>query len=75
MLDARANALALDAAYVGGSDAACKHGVFAVVLEVATAQRRAMDVHTRCQQHIAAVLQDLVADASTDFLNQFCVPC
>ena len=51
-----------------------KQGVFRVVLEVATAEGIAMEVHARTQDDIAAIFLGLIADGLTDTSHEFGVP-
>ena len=74
VFDAGPHAVALHAAHVGSSHLAAHHGVFGVILKVASAQRVAVDVEGRCQQDVGSVLQHLVANGFADVLHQVRVP-
>ena len=74
MLDAHANAVALDAAYVCGGHLSAEERIFGEVLEVAAAQGVAVDVHTRGEEHVGAIFKHLVAHCGGELFNQRCVP-
>ena len=75
VLDGGTHPLTLNASHVGGGNLARHYRVFGIVFEVTPAERRAVDVHAWGEQHVAAVLQHLVADAASHLLNELCVPC
>ena len=75
VLDRGAHAVALHAAHVCGGYLARYERIFRVVLEVAAAQRVAVQVQGRCQQHVGAVFEHLLADSLTYALDQLRVPC
>ena len=74
MLDGSAHAIALHASHIGSSYLTGNQRVLGVVLEVTAAEWRTVQVHTRCQQHIHAIFQHLIADGSTHLLHQFRIP-
>ena len=61
VLHTRSHALRLQALHVGHYHPTGQPGVFTHVLEVAAAQRRAIDVHTRAQNHVLAAIACLFA--------------
>ena len=75
VLDRSADALALDATNVSSSNLACYQRIFGIVLEIASAKGRTMNVHTRSEQNVATVFEHLVANAMAYAFYQFGVPC
>ncbi len=69
-----AHAVTLDAPDIGGGHLPAQQRVFREVLEVAAAQRVAMDVHAGSQQHVHTVFQRFIAQYGGGFLHQFRVP-
>ena len=69
MLDAGTHAIALHTIDISGSHDTSYDRIFGVVFKVAPTERRALDVHTGSQEHIAAILQHLVANGLTYLLN------
>ena len=61
MLGRSTHAIRLDAANEGRRHLARKQRVFGIILEIATAERVAMDVHAWCKKHIDTVFQHFVA--------------
>ena len=74
MLDAGADVLTLDAADVGDRDACGEVGVLRVALEVASGQRRAVDVHRRRQQHLGALGARLLRQGHPHAFDQIRIP-
>ena len=76
MLDARGNATALHSLDVGHRQPRRQKRVFAEILAVAPAQRRAVDVDRRPQQHprAGAFVRGLLADGLPDLPDQIGVP-
>ena len=67
-------ALALHAIDIGGGNLTRQQGVFGVVLEVATAEGVAMEVHARAEDDVTAVFLGLVTDGLTHLSDEFGVP-
>jgi len=55
MLDAGSNTLALNAFHIAGSKLTRQQWILAEILEVTAAQRTALNIDTRPQQHIDAI--------------------
>ena len=75
MLGRHTGILTLHTVDVGGANLARHERVFRVVLEVAPAERRAVQVHARTEDDVAAVLLGLVADGLAHLAYQFRIPC
>ncbi len=75
VLYAGGNAQGLHLLHVGHHHAAGQVGVFAHVLEVASAQRRAVDVHAGAQYHVLAAVEGLLAKAVAVEGGHLGVPC
>ncbi len=74
VLGAHANAIALDAADVGGGRLAGEQRVFGEVLEVTAAERVAVQVLARSQEHVDTILLNFVAHGSGQLLDKRHVP-
>ena len=74
VLDAGADVPALHAANVADRDTCGEVGILRVALEVASGQRRAVDVHRRCQQHLGALAARLLGQGHPHALDQLRVP-
>lgn len=74
VLGARGDALRLDAAHVGGGHLAREVGVLREVLEVAAAQRVALDAQARAEQHVDALGRGLLGHGGADALAELLVP-
>ena len=74
VLDARAHSLALDAVDVCCGDVAGEDRVFGVVLEVAAAERVAVDADAGGEEDVCAIFADLIADGGAHGLHQVHVP-
>ena len=74
MLDAGADALTLQPGDVGDGHARGQVGVFGEALEVAAAQRRAVDVDGGAEQHLRALGFGLLGQRLPDALDQRRVP-
>ena len=70
VLEARANAAALDASHHRRAELARNNRVLAEILEVATAQWMAFDVHTRTENHVNALSTRLLANRGANTLDQ-----
>ena len=66
--------LRLQTLHVGHHHARGKVGILTQILEVAPAERRAVDVHTRAQHHVLVAVQSLLAQALAVEAGQFGVP-
>ena len=75
MLGRHTGTLTLHTVDVGGTDLARHERVLRVVLEVAPAERRAVQVHARTEDDVAAVLLGLVADGLAHLRHQVGIPC
>ena len=74
VLDGGADVVFLDAADVGGSHLAGEERVFGEILEVSAAQRVAVDVHARGEEHVHAVFVDFIAHRGRHFFHEGGVP-
>ena len=74
VLDGGAHAVALDTADIGGRHLAGQERILGEIFEVASAQRVAVDVHTRGEEDVHAVFQDLVAHGLGHLLHHFRIP-
>lgn len=67
--------LRLDAAHVGGAALSGEEGILGEILEVASAQGIAVDVHRGREPHAEIVFSQLRAARRADFFNEIRVPC
>ena len=74
VLERRADALALQAAHERRAEDAGDERVLGEVLEVAAAQRRALDVDAGAEQHGDVLRRGLLAERHADALEQLGVP-
>ena len=74
VLGARGDAVGLDAAHVGGGHLAGQVRVLGEVLEVAAAQRVALDAQTGPEQHVDALARGLLAHGGAHALAELGVP-
>ena len=75
MLEGGAHTVALDPVYHGCGYLAAKERVFRIVFEVPSAQRVAVDVDSRCEQHIDSVFLGLASHCPSCFSHYLRVPC
>ena len=75
VLYAGSNTLRLQSLNVRHYHARCQPGVFAHVLEVTSAQRCAIDIHTRTQHHALVAIQCLLGQTLTVETCQLRIPC
>ena len=74
VLDGGTCPVGLDAPHIGRRHLAGKERVLREVLEVPTVERIPVDVHTRSEQHVHAIFQDLIAQDGGRALHQVGVP-
>ena len=74
VLDGSSHAIRLDATHVCGSHFARKQRVFRVILEIAPAERIAVQVHARGEEHIDTVFQYFIAHGGGHGFHQFRIP-
>src|SRR5690606_19486752 len=74
VLERRAHALRLDAAHERGAQHPRDDGVFGPVLEIAAAQRGALDVDAGSEQHADLLDRGLDAEGAADPLDQLGIP-
>ena len=74
MLDGSSGSIGLDAPHIGRRHLAGEERVFREVLEVPSVERIPVDVHARSEQHVHAILQDLVAQDGGRTLHEVDVP-
>ena len=74
VLDGCAHAVALDTPHIGRRHLAGEERILREILEVPAIQRIAMDVHSRSQEHVHAVLQHFVAQNGRGLLHQIDIP-
>lgn len=74
VLGARGDAVGLDPAHVAGGHPAREQRVLGEVLEVAPAERRALDVEARAEQHVHVLRRGLGAERGAHALGQLDVP-
>ncbi len=74
MLHRHTDALTLYATNHGCADHSRDYGVLAVVFEVAATERIAVEVHTRAEDDVAAILQGLVALTTPHLLHEVGIP-
>src|SRR5581483_11711669 len=74
VLEAGGDAARLHAAHERGRDAAAEVRVLGVALEVAAADRRALDVDRRAEEHLRALALRLFAQGGANGLDQLRVP-
>ena len=74
VFDAGADAFALYAAHGGGGQFAAQQRVFGIVFVVASAERRAHQIHAGREDDVNAVGGGFIADGGADFLKQRRVP-
>lgn len=67
--------LRLDAAHIGGAALSGEEGILGEILEVASAQGIAVDVHRGREPHAEIVFSQLRAARRADFFNEIRVPC
>ena len=74
MLRACGDAVALDAANEAGGHTAGDDRIFRIVLEVASAQRVALNVHARAEQHVHVEIVRFLAQRLAHFLGERRIP-
>ena len=74
VLDGGSGPITLDAPHVSRRHPAGEERVFREVLEVTPIERIPVDVHARSEQHVHAILQDLVAQDGGRTLHEVDVP-
>ena len=75
MFDGRADTdLGLHTAHIGGSHFARDERIFRIILVVASAQRVAVDIHSRSQQQCDTELDQFFCHSCADFLQQGGIP-
>ncbi len=74
VLEARTDARALNASHGASSQPAAQQRVFAVVLEVAAAQRVPLDVQARAEHDVDAEGARFAADGFADLVHELLVP-
>ena len=74
MLGRDTSALTLYALDVGGCDLTCQQRVFRIIFEVTAAERVAVEVHARTEDHVTAIFLGLVADGLTHLTHEFGIP-
>ena len=74
VLDGSAHPVGLDASDVGRGHLAGEERILGEILEVTSAQRVAVDVHTRGEEDVHAVFQDFVAHGFRHLLHHFRIP-
>src|ERR1700722_17126866 len=74
MLDGGADSLALHSVDIAEGDARWEVGVFAEVFEVASVERRAINIHTRTEHEMNAAGAGVVTDGGSDEGGHFRIP-
>ena len=74
VLGADTNSVALDAADIGRRHLAGQKRILREILEVAAAERVAVQVETRCKKYVCSVLLDFLAHSGSELFHQRCIP-
>ena len=74
VLGTHTGTLTLHTLYIGCCNLTCQQRVLRVVLKVTSAQGIAMQVHTRAQNHVAAILLGLITNSLSHLVHQVGVP-
>ena len=74
VLDGGSGPIGLDAPDIGRRHLPTQERVFGEILEVPSIERITMNVHARCEQHVHAIFQDLIAQNGRRPLHQVRIP-